>query len=66
MKKGYVTLMNVAYVPIINFNLFSLHTVLAQETAVMNSAGTHVLGGVYYFPEVRQGQILLPLRYSRA
>lgn len=54
-----VTLMKCAHVLGINFNLFSLHTMLGQNTVVMGPAGVHVLGGSLIPTAVRRGQISL-------
>lgn len=54
-EEVYVTLMNMAYVPGISSNLFSLHAVSVQETVAMNSSCTHVMGGCLFFPRGATG-----------
>ena len=45
-----VTLLNVAYVPQLGFNLFSLHAMQLQEQILLDSKGVHVFGGQLVFP----------------
>lgn len=46
----YGTLTNVAYVPRVRFNLFSLYGVLPKCNATLDSAGMHLLGGRQRYP----------------
>ena len=41
----HVRLTNVAYVPGVQFNLFSLHAVMSKCRVTMDTKGVHMLGG---------------------
>ena len=43
----HVRLTNVAYVPGVQFNLFSLHAVMSKCRVTMDTKGVHMLGGVF-------------------
>ena len=45
----HVRLTNVAYVPGVQFNLFSLHAVMSKYRLTIDSEGFHVLGGSVSF-----------------
>ena len=44
-----VKLLDVAYVPGVQFNLFSLHAVMPKCTVSLDAEGVHMLGGVLSF-----------------
>ena len=53
----HVRLTNVAYVPGVQLNLFSLHAVMSKCRATMDTKGVHMLGGSVSF--VRRGWLIL-------
>ena len=55
-----ITLINVAYVPDLGFNLYSLHAVQRTHLIVSDASGTHILGANLTFPRSSSGS------YSRA
>ena len=45
-----ITLLDVAYVPNLGFNLYSLHAVQRTHLIVSNASGTHIIGANLTFP----------------
>ena len=49
-----ITLIDVAYVPGLGFNLYSLHAVQRTHLIVSDASGTHIIGGNLTFPRSTQ------------
>ena len=53
-----ITLINVAYVPALGFNLYSLHAVQRTHLIVSDASGTHIIGANLTFPRSSSGSYL--------
>ena len=56
-----VKLLNVAYVPGVRFNLFSLHAVTPKCSVLLDAEGVHMLDGVLSFLRRDAGSYVEPL-----
>ena len=65
-----ITLIDVAYVPDLGFNLYSLHAVQRTHLIVSDASGTHIIGANLTFPRSSSGSLLAchpaPRRYCRS
>ena len=50
-----ITLIDVAYVPDLGFNLYSLHAVQRTHLIVSDASGTHIIGANVTFPRSSSG-----------
>ena len=57
-----ITLIVVAYVPGLGFNLYSLHAVQKPHLIVSDSSGTHMIGAILTFPRSSSGSYLSATR----
>ena len=57
-----ITLIDVAYVPYLGFNLYSLHTVQKTYLIVSDASGTHIIGANLTFPRSSSGSYLRATR----
>ena len=57
-----ITLIDVAYVPGLGFNLYSLHAVQRTHLIVSDASGTHILGANLMFPRSSNGLYLRATR----
>ena len=57
-----ITLIDVAYVPSLGFNLYSLHTVQRTHLTVSDASGTHIVGENLTFPRSSSGLYLRATR----
>ena len=57
-----ITLIDVAYVPDLGFNLYSLHAVQRTHLIVSNASGSHVIGANLTFPRSSSGSYLRATR----
>ena len=57
-----ITLIFVAYVPDLGFNLYSLHAVQITHLIVSDASGTHIIGVNLTFPRSRSGSYLRATR----
>ena len=57
-----ITLIDVAYVPDLGFNLYSLHTVQRTHLIVSDAFGTHIIGANLTFPRSSSGSYLRAIR----
>ena len=57
-----ITLIDVAYVPDLGFNLYSLHAVQRTHLIVSNASGTHKIGENFTFPRSSSGSYLRATR----
>ena len=57
------TLIDVAYVPGLGFNLYSLHAVQITHLLVLDASGTHIIGENTTFPRSSGGSYLLAPRH---
>ena len=57
-----ITLIDVAYVPDLGFNLHSLHAVQRTHLIVSDAAGTHIIGANLTFPRSSSGSYLRATR----
>ena len=53
-----ITLINVAYVPALGFNLYSLHAIQRTHMIVSDASGTHIIGANMTFPRSSSGSYL--------
>ena len=53
-----ITLIDVAYVPDLGFNLYSLHAVQRTHLIVSDASGTHIIGANLTFPRSSSGSYL--------
>ena len=59
-----ITLIDVAYVPDLGFNLYSLHAVQRTHLIVSDASGTHIIGAKITFPRSSSGSYLRATRLS--
>ena len=57
-----ITLIDVAYVPDLGFNLYSLHAVQRTHLIVSDASGTHIIGANLTFPRSSSGSYLRATR----
>ena len=57
-----ITLIDVAYVPGLGFNLYSLHAVQRTHLIVSDASGTHIIGANLTFPRSSSGSYLRATR----
>ena len=57
-----ITLINAAYVPSLEFNLYSLHAVQGTHMIVSDASGTHIIGENLTFPRSSSGSYLRATR----
>ena len=57
-----ITLIDVAYVPDLGFNLYSLHAVQRTHLIVSDASGTHIIGENLTFPRSSSGSYLRATR----
>ena len=57
-----ITLIDVAYVPDLGFNLYSLHAVQITHLIVSDASGTHIIGANLTFPRSSSGSYLRATR----
>ena len=57
-----ITLIDVAYVPDLRFNLYSLHAVQRTHLIVSDASGTHIIGANLTFPRNSSGSYLRATR----
>ena len=57
-----ITLLDVAYVPNLGFNLYSLHAVQRTHLIVSDASGTHIIGANLTFPRSSSGSYLRATR----
>ena len=57
-----ITLIDVAYVPDLGFNLYSLHAVQRTHLIVSDASGTHIIGANLTFPRSSSGSYLCATR----
>ena len=57
-----ITLIDVAYVPDLGFNLYSLHAVQRTHLIVSDASGTHIIGANLTFPRSSSGSYLRAIR----
>ena len=57
-----IKLINVAYVPDLGFNLYSLHAVQRTHLIVSDASGTHIIGANLTFPRSSSGSYLRAMR----
>ena len=57
-----ITLIDVAYVPGLGFNLYSLHAVQRTHLIVSDASGTHIIGENRTFPRSSSGSFLSAIR----
>ena len=57
-----ITLIDVAYVPDLGLNLYSLHAVQATYLIVSDASGTHIIGPNLTFPRSSSGSHLRATR----
>ena len=57
-----ITLIDVAYVPDLGFNLYSLHAVQRTHLIVSDASGTHIIGADLTFPRSSSGSYLRATR----
>ena len=57
-----ITLIGVAYVPDLGFNLYSLHAVQRTRLIVSDASGTHIIGANLTFPRSSSGSYLRATR----
>ena len=57
-----ITLIDVAYVPDLGFNLYSLHAVQRTDLIVSDASGTHIIGANLTFPRSSSGSYLRATR----
>ena len=57
-----ITLIDVAYVPDLGFNLYSLHAVQRTHLIVSGASGTHIIGANLTFPRSSSGSYLRAIR----
>ena len=57
-----ITLIDVAYVPILGFNLYSLHAVQRTHLIVSDASGTHIIRANLTFPRSSSGSYLRATR----
>ena len=55
-----ITLIDVAYVPDLGFNLYSLHAVQRTHLIVSDASGTHIIEANLTFPAVVADGICVP------
>ena len=55
-----ITLIDVAYVPDLGFNLYSLHAVQRTHLIVLDASGTHIIEANLTFPAVVADRICVP------
>ena len=58
-----ITLIDVAYVPGLGFNLYSLHAVQRTHLIVSDASGTHIMGENLTFPRSSSGSYLRATRF---
>ena len=61
-----ITLIHVAYVQGLEFNLYPLHAVQRTHLIVSGASGTHIIGENLTFPRSSSGSYPAPLRYCRS
>ena len=57
-----ITLIDVAYVPYLGFNLYSLRAVQRTHLIVSDASGTHIIGANLTFPRISSGSYLRATR----
>ena len=57
-----ITLIDIAYVPDLGFNLYSLHAVQRTHLIVSDASGTHIIGANLTFPRSSSGSYLRATR----
>ena len=57
-----ITLIDVAYVPDLGFNLYTLHAVQRTHLIVSDASGTHIIGANLTFPRCGSGSYLRATR----
>ena len=57
-----ITLIDVAYVPDLGFNLYSLHAVQRTHRIVSDASGTHIMGANLTFPRSSSGSYMRATR----
>ena len=58
-----ITLIDLAYVPGLGLNLYSLHAVQRTHLIVLDASGTHIIGKNMTFPHSSSGSYLLATRF---
>ena len=57
-----ITMLDVAYVPDLGFNLYSLHAIQRTHLIVSDASGTHIIGANLTFPRSSSGSYLRATR----